>query len=69
MGQGFYVAAVMIVSGILYIRIKNIAILGVLWMLVGSVFISTMPLVSPWAVLLTVFGIAAILYKLIMHTT
>jgi hypothetical protein len=68
-GQTFFVILAMLFTAPLYIRTKNLTVLGILWLLIGGIFIVAMPIVSPMAVLLTVLGLAAVLYKLFQHPT
>jgi len=68
-GQVFYAWISTLIGAALYIRLRNIAILGVIWILIGSILIPAMPLVSPLAIFLLVIGIATVLYKLFQHTT
>lgn len=69
MGQTFFVLCTMLFTAPLYIRLKNLTIMGVLWLLIGGIFIVTMPIISPMAILLTTLGLAAVFYKLYQHPT
>ena len=69
LGQVFFVFMTVLFTAPLYIRTKNLTVLGILWMLIGGVFIAAMPIVSPVAILLMIFGVAAVLYKLFQHVT
>jgi len=63
-GQNFYGILSLIVSVPLYNRTQNVMYCVVLWMLLGTLFITAMPIVSPIAVFLVVLAITVALLKL-----
>jgi hypothetical protein len=63
-GQLFYVIVAVLFTAPLYIRTKSLTLMGILWTLIGGVFITAMPIVSPFAILLTAMGIGALLFRL-----
>lgn len=69
LGQIFYALIPTLIGAALYIRLKNLAVLGVIWILVGAIMIPAFPIVSPLAIFLLVIGGATVLYKLFQHTT
>jgi hypothetical protein len=69
LGQIFFAWIGTLIGAALYILLKNIAVLGIIWILLGAILIPTMPIVSPIAIFLLVIGIATVLYKLFQHTT
>jgi len=64
MGELFYAFVLVMVFAPLYLRTRSVGLCAILWMLLGATFIVTTAIVSPIAVLLTVFGLAGILYSL-----
>jgi len=51
----------------LYIRTKSLTYCGLVWILLGSLFIVASPLVSGVAVFLLFMGIGSLLYKVYMR--
>lgn len=47
----------------LYIKTNSLLFVSIIWILVGTLFITAMPIVSNFAVLLMAFGLAGLLYK------
>ncbi len=68
-GQSVFVLIAILISVPLYVRLKNLTVLAIAWILIGGVLIAAMPIVSPFAVLLVVLGIAAVIYKIFQHVT
>lgn len=68
-GQTVFVLIAILISVPLYVRLKNLTVLAIAWIVLGSVLIAAMPIVSPFAVLLVVLGIAAVIYKIFQHVT
>ncbi len=68
-GQTLFVLITILICVPLYVRLKNLTVLAIAWIVLGGVFIAAMPIVSPFAVLLVVLGIAAIIYKTYQHVT
>jgi hypothetical protein len=69
MGQTIFVLIAILISVPLYVRLKNLTVLAIAWIVLGGVFIAAMPIVSPFAVLLVVLGVAAVIYKIFQHVT
>jgi hypothetical protein len=69
MGEIFFAWIATMIGAAVYIRLKNLAVMGIIWILVGTILIPAMPVVSPLAIFLLVIGIATVLYKLFQHTT
>jgi hypothetical protein len=69
MGEWFFVMLGTIIGGALYIRTKNLAVLGVAWILTGAIFIPVFTIATPVIVVCFILGFAALLYKLWQHTT
>jgi hypothetical protein len=69
MGQWFYLMLATIIAVALYLKVKNLAVLGVAWLLTGAFFIPV--IIEAWPVIsiCLVLGFAALLYKLFHHTT
>jgi len=63
----FYGVITMMFAIGLYIRTHSLLFLSILWILLGSLFIVAMPIVSGLAMLLMIFGLAGMLYKLYMQ--
>lgn len=68
-GQSVFVLIAIIISVPLYVRLKNLTVLAIAWILLGGVLIAAMPIVSPFAVMLVVMGIASVIYKIFQHVT
>jgi hypothetical protein len=49
----------------IYIRTKSLLLLCIIWILLGSFFITAMPAVSGLAVIFLILGIASVLWKLV----
>lgn len=64
MGQGFYALVLLIVFGVVYNRTHSLALCSILWLLLGGLWILTVPIISPIALVLVAFGLAGILYSL-----
>lgn len=64
-GQVFWVFTVFLVSVPVYMRTKSLTTVCIIWILLGGVFVTVMPMASGMALLLTVLGIAGILYKVV----
>lgn len=62
-GQLFYVIVTMIGSVTLYNRLETIFPCAILWLLLGGTFLALMPVISPFAILLTILGLAGLVYK------
>lgn len=63
-GEFFFPLLTMIVTGVLYMRTQSLLFVSIIWIAVGGLFIGTMPVVSPIAVLMLGFGIAGALFQL-----
>lgn len=61
----FYGVLTMIGLGAIYIRTHSLALLSILWILVGATFMVAMPLVAALGVLLIILGIAGLLFQLV----
>lgn len=68
-GQTVFVLIAILISVPLYVRLKNLTVLAIAWIVLGGVLIAAMPIVSPFAVLLVVLGVAAVIYKIFQHVT
>lgn len=60
----FYGFLTMLFLGAIYIRTHSLALLCILWILVGSVFMVAMPLVAGLGMILLILGIGGMLYQL-----
>lgn len=60
----FYSIISFIMFGVLYIRTDSLLFVGIVYILVGGVLISAMPIVAPLAVFLMVMGIGGMLYSI-----
>lgn len=63
----FYGVLALIFTLPLYIRTKSLIFMSIVWILLGGLFIATMPLVSGVATFLLAAGLAGILFKLFMR--
>lgn len=64
----FYGMLSLIVFSAIYIRTKSLLVPSILWILLGSFFISAMPIVSGLAMLLLITGVAGLFFKLYIAT-
>ncbi len=48
----------------IYIRLKSLPVMIVMWFVLGSFWVAVIPFVSPIIYLLFIFGVAALLFKL-----
>jgi hypothetical protein len=48
----------------LYLRTKSLLLISIVWMILGTFFITVMPMVSGLAVLFIALGIGGLLYRL-----
>lgn len=69
MGQWFYLIVATIVAVALYLKIKNIMVLAVAWILTGGVFVPLIPEALPIIIFCWILGAATVLYKLFHHPT
>ena len=65
LGQSFFVILALIVSVAIYIRYQNLIAIGIMWLVLGSVFIVWVPIVAPFIIFAFVIGIGSILYKVL----
>ena len=63
MGQGFYAFVLLIGFGALYNRTRSLALCSIMWLLLGSAWITTALEASPIAVLLVALGLTGIVYS------
>lgn len=61
----FYGFITMMGLGAVYIRTNSLALLAILWILVGSTFMVAMPLIAGLGVFLIILGIAGLLFQLV----
>lgn len=64
LGESFYVIISMIVTLALYIRLKNLTVMTIMWFLLGGIWVALIPFTSPIILLLFILGIGALLFKL-----
>jgi hypothetical protein len=64
----FYASVSMIFFVAIYIRTQSLLLVSILWILLGSFYVTLMPTVSVFAVLFMVLGIAGLLYRLVTRT-
>ena len=62
----FYGVISMIFAVGLYIRTNSLILISLIWILLGSLFLTAMPIVSNLAVFLMIFGIAKLF--VVLHT-
>lgn len=62
----FYGMVTLILVAPLYIRTRSLLLVSIIWIMLGGLFITAMPIVSTLAVLLMVFGLAVVLYEVFM---
>ena len=62
----FYSFLILLFSVPLYIRTKSLLLMCVLWILLGGIVSTAIPLVGGMSFLLMMFGIGGVLYKLYM---
>jgi len=63
MGQGFYAFVLLIFFGGLYNRTRSLALCSILWLLLGGMWITTVAIVSPIAMILVAMGLTGIIYS------
>lgn len=63
----FYAVVMLIITMPIYIRTKSLLLLCILWILLGGIIVTAVPLVSSMAFLLMAFGICGVLYKLYLR--
>jgi len=62
----FYGIVTMIITGAIYIRVHSLPFLCIMWILIGSFFMTVLPLVAGLGVLLIILGLGGIAYQLYM---
>jgi len=60
----FYGMLILLFTVPLFIRTKSLLLLSIMWIMLGGLVVTAIPLVSGMAFLLMMFGIAGVLYKL-----
>lgn len=65
LGESFYVIIGLIGSLAVYIRMKNLIVLCVIWILLGSFYVALIPVASPIIYLFFALGIAGLLFKVL----
>jgi len=63
----FYGVVAMILSLGFYIRLHNLAVLAIAWILLGSLVIVAMPILSAFAIFFLIMGIGSMLYMAFMR--
>ena len=63
LGQSFFVILAFIVSLAIYIRYQNLIAIGIMWIVLGSVFVVWIPMVTPFIIFAFAFGIGSLIYK------
>jgi len=63
----FYGVVTMMFGIGLYIRTNSLLFVSIIWILLGGFFLVAMPIVSGIALLLMIFGLAGMFYKLYMQ--
>lgn len=63
----FYALIMLLFTAPLYIRTKSLLFVSIIWILLGGLFLVAMPIVSGVAMLLMIFGLAGMLFKLYMY--
>lgn len=63
----FYAMVALLFTAPLYIRTKSLLFMSIIWTLLGGFFLVAMPIVSGVAMLLLIFGLAGMLFKLYMY--
>lgn len=69
MGEWFYFMLGSIIAGALYIRLKNLLVLTVAYILIGAVFLPVFVPAMPIVIICIIIAVATGLYKLWQHTT
>ncbi len=64
LGDSFFVILSMVITLAIYIKLKSLSLMIVMWFLLGGIWIAAVPMVSPVVYLLFVFGVASILFKI-----
>lgn len=69
MGQWFFLILATIIGVALYLKIKNIMVLSIAWILTGALFAPVIPEALPVIIFCWILGGATALWKLFHHTT
>lgn len=62
----FYAFVAVLFTLPLYIRTQSLLFLSIVWILLGGLFLVAMPIVSGVAILLIIFGLGGMFFKLFM---
>jgi len=63
----FYVVLILLFTMPLYIRTKSFLLLCILWVMLGSIIVTAVPLASSMSFLLVALGVAGLFYTLYMR--
>lgn len=63
----FYALVIMLFTSPLYIRSKSLLFLSIIWILLGGLILVATPIIAGVAMLLMIFGLAGMLFKLFMY--
>lgn len=63
MGQTFYGFVMFIMFMVVYNKTRSLALISILWLLLGGIFIVSVAEFSPIAMVLVAFGLTGIVYK------
>lgn len=62
----FYGMILMLFTSPLYIRTKSLLLLVIIWILLGSFFLTAVPIVAGLGLFLIIMGLAAVIFKLFL---